>query len=175
MRAAGVFHSCWAARLGSSPCICAVGSGETPVFLEMQQRKALAQELPVKAVALKHQKAVAVSMLLTAFIRRRGGGDPDVAGLAAKHYGFAPPSPCRRTVSPPSCCVSAACWQALPPTVLAPAARLLSAAYSSRRQAGLSTIFPALALASVSALRYGGPVRRRGRGGSLCDGARVPG
>jgi hypothetical protein len=31
----------------------------------MQQRKALAQELPVKAVVLKHQKAVVVSMLLT--------------------------------------------------------------------------------------------------------------
>ncbi|ALR75375.1 MFS transporter [[Enterobacter] lignolyticus] len=38
---------------------------ETPVFLEMQQRKALAQELPVKAIVLKHQRAVAVSMLLT--------------------------------------------------------------------------------------------------------------
>ena len=38
---------------------------ETPIFLEMQKRKALAQELPVKAVALKHQKAVIVSMLLT--------------------------------------------------------------------------------------------------------------
>ncbi|MBV8043808.1 MFS transporter [Pluralibacter sp.] len=38
---------------------------ETPVFLEMQQRKALAQELPVKAVVLKHQRAVVVSMLLT--------------------------------------------------------------------------------------------------------------
>ncbi|MBK3152631.1 MFS transporter, partial [Escherichia coli] len=38
---------------------------ETPIFLEMQQRKALAQELPVKAVALKHQKAVVISMLLT--------------------------------------------------------------------------------------------------------------
>lgn len=57
---------------------------ETPIFLEMQKRKALAQELPVKAVALKHQKAVIVSMLLTAAVRRRGGGDSDVAGLAAK-------------------------------------------------------------------------------------------
>ncbi|MGK9172511.1 MFS transporter [Yokenella regensburgei] len=38
---------------------------ETPVFLEMQQRKALAQELPVKAVVRKHKKAVVVSMLLT--------------------------------------------------------------------------------------------------------------
>ncbi len=39
-------------------------------FLEMQQRKALAQELPVKAVVLKHQKAVAVSMLLTRCCRQ---------------------------------------------------------------------------------------------------------
>lgn len=38
-------------------------------FLEMQQRKALAQELPVKAVALKHQKAVVISMLLTGCCR----------------------------------------------------------------------------------------------------------
>lgn len=38
---------------------------ETPIFLEMQQRKALAQELPVKAVVVKHKKAVVVSMLLT--------------------------------------------------------------------------------------------------------------
>lgn len=38
---------------------------ETPIFLEMQQRKALAQELPVKSVVVKHQKAVVISMLLT--------------------------------------------------------------------------------------------------------------
>ncbi len=57
-------------------------------FLEMQQRKALAQELPVKAVALKHQKAVVISMLLTAAVGWRGGGDPDVAGLAAEALWF---------------------------------------------------------------------------------------
>ena len=38
---------------------------ETPIFLEMQQRKKLAQELPVKSVVVKHQKAVVISMLLT--------------------------------------------------------------------------------------------------------------
>ncbi|ALB71923.1 MFS transporter [Cronobacter muytjensii] len=38
---------------------------ETPVFLEMQQRKALAQELPVKAVVVKHRQGVLISMLLT--------------------------------------------------------------------------------------------------------------
>ncbi|STT01258.1 L-Proline/Glycine betaine transporter ProP [Klebsiella pneumoniae] len=64
---------------------------ETPIFLEMQQRKALAQELPVKAVALKHQKAVVISMLLTWLL--------SAAWLVVilmspvwlqKHYGFAP-------------------------------------------------------------------------------------
>ncbi len=54
----GVFLARWR-------CTCVVGCRETPIFLEMQKRKALAQELPVKAVALKHQKAVIVSMLLT--------------------------------------------------------------------------------------------------------------
>ena len=38
---------------------------ETPIFLEMQQRKMLAQELPVKSVVVKHRKAVVISMLLT--------------------------------------------------------------------------------------------------------------
>lgn len=38
---------------------------ETPVFIEMQQRKALAEELPLKAVVVNHRKAVVVSMLLT--------------------------------------------------------------------------------------------------------------
>lgn len=38
---------------------------ETPVFIEMQQRKALADELPIKTVVMNHKKAIAVSMLLT--------------------------------------------------------------------------------------------------------------
>ncbi len=38
---------------------------ETPVFIEMQKRKALAEELPLKAVVVNHKKAVVVSMLLT--------------------------------------------------------------------------------------------------------------
>ncbi|NDL61343.1 MFS transporter [Acerihabitans arboris] len=38
---------------------------ETPVFIEMQARKALAQELPLKSVVVKHKKAVLISMLLT--------------------------------------------------------------------------------------------------------------
>ena len=38
---------------------------ETPVFAEMQQRKALATEMPLKAVLRSHRGAVAVSMLLT--------------------------------------------------------------------------------------------------------------
>lgn len=38
---------------------------ETPVFTELQQRKALAAELPVKAVLRRHRGAVVLSMLLT--------------------------------------------------------------------------------------------------------------
>ena len=38
---------------------------ETPVFIEMQKRKALAEELPLKSVVVNHKKAVVVSMLLT--------------------------------------------------------------------------------------------------------------
>lgn len=38
---------------------------ETPVFVELQQRKMLARELPVKAVVTRHRKGVVVSMLLT--------------------------------------------------------------------------------------------------------------
>ena len=38
---------------------------ETPVFTELQQRKALAEELPLKTVVRDHRSAVAVSMLLT--------------------------------------------------------------------------------------------------------------
>ncbi|WP_454727188.1 MULTISPECIES: MFS transporter [Cupriavidus] len=38
---------------------------ETPVFAELQQRKALAAEMPLKAVVRDHRGAVAVSMLLT--------------------------------------------------------------------------------------------------------------
>jgi MFS family permease len=38
---------------------------ETPVFAEMQRRKALAAEMPLKAVLRSHRGAVVVSMLLT--------------------------------------------------------------------------------------------------------------
>lgn len=38
---------------------------ETPVFAELQQRKALAAEMPLKSVVRDHRGAVAVSMLLT--------------------------------------------------------------------------------------------------------------
>ena len=38
---------------------------ETPIFIEMQARKALAEELPLKSVVLNHRKEVVVSMLLT--------------------------------------------------------------------------------------------------------------
>ncbi|WP_340622300.1 MFS transporter [Xenorhabdus siamensis] len=38
---------------------------ETPIFKEMQARKALAEELPLKSVILNHKRAITVSMLLT--------------------------------------------------------------------------------------------------------------
>ena len=64
---------------------------ETPIFLEMQQRKALARELPVKAVVLKHQRAVVVSMLLTWLL---SAGIVVVILMSPvwlqKQYGFAP-------------------------------------------------------------------------------------
>ncbi|MEQ1976238.1 MULTISPECIES: MFS transporter [unclassified Xenorhabdus] len=38
---------------------------ETPVFKEMQERKTLAEELPLKTVVFNHKRAIAISMLLT--------------------------------------------------------------------------------------------------------------
>ena len=38
---------------------------ETPIFIEMQERKKLAQDLPLKSVLMEHREAVFVSMLLT--------------------------------------------------------------------------------------------------------------
>ncbi|WP_130833955.1 MFS transporter [[Erwinia] mediterraneensis] len=38
---------------------------ETPVFREMQQRKALAQKLPLHTIFASHKRAIAVSMLMT--------------------------------------------------------------------------------------------------------------
>lgn len=38
---------------------------ETPIFIEMQQLRQLAEELPIKSVVLRHKKAIFISMLLT--------------------------------------------------------------------------------------------------------------
>ncbi|MEE3651856.1 MULTISPECIES: MFS transporter [unclassified Brenneria] len=38
---------------------------ETPIFMEMQAHKKLAEELPLKSVVMNHRKAIVVSMLLT--------------------------------------------------------------------------------------------------------------
>lgn len=38
---------------------------ETPIFVEMQERKKLAQDLPLKSVLMKHRESVIISMLLT--------------------------------------------------------------------------------------------------------------
>ncbi|EOW6743921.1 MFS transporter [Cronobacter dublinensis] len=64
---------------------------ETPIFLEMQQRKALARELPVKAVVVKHRQGVIISMLLTWLL---SAGIVVVILMSPvwlqKQYGFAP-------------------------------------------------------------------------------------
>lgn len=64
---------------------------ETPVFLEMQQRRLLAKELPVKSIILKHRQAVAIAMLLTWLL---SAGIVVVILMSPvwlqKHYGFAP-------------------------------------------------------------------------------------
>jgi MFS family permease len=41
---------------------------ETPVFVELQQRKALADELPLKTVVRDHPRGVVISMLLTWYL-----------------------------------------------------------------------------------------------------------
>ncbi|RLM28191.1 MFS transporter [Brenneria alni] len=38
---------------------------ETPIFMEMQAQKQLAEEMPLKSVVVKHKRAVVISMLLT--------------------------------------------------------------------------------------------------------------
>ncbi|KNC88131.1 MFS transporter [Trabulsiella odontotermitis] len=64
---------------------------ETPIFIELQARKALAEELPVKAVVTKHRQAVAISMLLTWLL---SAGIVVVILMSPvwlqKQYGFAP-------------------------------------------------------------------------------------
>ena len=64
---------------------------ETPIFIEMQQRKTLAEELPIKTVVMNHKKAVAISMLLTWLL---SAGIVVVILMSPvwlqKQYGFAP-------------------------------------------------------------------------------------
>ncbi|MBJ3813511.1 MHS family MFS transporter [Shimwellia pseudoproteus] len=64
---------------------------ETPVFLEMQRRKVLARELPVRTVVMKHRRAVVISMLLTWLL---SAGIVVVILMSPvwlqKQYGFAP-------------------------------------------------------------------------------------
>ncbi|EMH4163168.1 MFS transporter [Pluralibacter gergoviae] len=64
---------------------------ETPVFVEMQQRRALAKELPVKSVVMHHRGAVVMSMLLTWLL---SAGVVVVILMSPvwlqKHYGYAP-------------------------------------------------------------------------------------
>ena len=149
---------------------------ETPIFLEMQQRKALAQELPVKAVVLKHQKAVAVSMLLTWLLSAGVVVVILMSGLAAEalwfcagHYPAGQQHRHHYVVHRLSARRAGGGPLRRQPHFYRrqPAAGgcQLGILPSCRRQ-------PA---AAVSALRYGGALRRRGGGGALCDGAGLPG
>lgn len=63
---------------------------ETPIFPEMQQRKALAQELPVKAVVVRHKRRWWCRCCSLATLGRDCGGDIDVSGVAAKAVRFRP-------------------------------------------------------------------------------------
>ena len=134
---------------------------ETPIFLEMQKRKALAQELPVKAVALKHQKAVIVSMLLTWLL---SAGVVVVILMSPvwlqKHYGFAPAITLQaNSIATIMLCIGC----------------LLAGLAADRFGASLLPPFRRQPAAAVSAVWDGGAVRRRGGGGTLRDGARFPG
>ena len=64
---------------------------ETPIFIELQERKALAEEMPVKTVVTKHRQAVVISMLLTWLL---SAGIVVVILMSPvwlqKQYGFAP-------------------------------------------------------------------------------------
>ena len=144
---------------------------ETPIFLEMQQRKALAQELPVKAVALKHQKAVVISMLLTWLL---SAGVVVVILMSPvwlqKHYGFAPAI----TLQANSIATIMLCIGCL-------LAGLAADRFGASRTFIVGSLLLAVAswafyhLAGASPQRHGGALRRRGGGGALCDGAGLPG
>ncbi len=149
---------------------------ETPIFLEMQKRKALAQELPVKAVALKHQKAVIVSMLLTWLL---SAGVVVVILMSPvwlqKHYGFAPAITLQaNSIATIMLCIGC----------------LLAGLAADRFGASRTFIVGSLLLAAASWAFYhlSGASRSgcfccmgrwgcawRGGGGTLRDGARFPG
>lgn len=142
----------------------------------MQQRKALAQELPVKAVALKHQKAVVISMLLT---RLLSAGVVVVILMSPvwlqKHYGFAPAITLQaNSIATIMLCIGcllaglAADRFGASRTFIVGSLLLAVANWAFYHLAGANT-------AAVYALRYGGALRRRGGGGALCDGAGLPG
>jgi MFS family permease len=56
---------------------------ETPVFAELQQRKALAAELPLKTVVRDHRGAVVIDAADVDAVRWHRGGDPADADLPA--------------------------------------------------------------------------------------------
>lgn len=148
---------------------------ETPIFLEMQQRKALAQELPVKAVPAPEGGGGLYAADLAA-VGRRGGGDPDVAGLATETLWLRPGD-------------DPAGQQHCHDYVVHRLSARRAGGGPLRRQPHLYRRQPAAGgcqlgilspvrrqpAAAVSAVRYGGTLRGRGGGGALCHGAGLPG
>ncbi len=93
---------------------------ETPVFAEMQQRKALAEELPLRAVLRDHRGPIILSMLLTWML---SAGIVVVIlmtpALLQSFYTSARSTRSRPTAWPSCCSASAASALAAWPTALA--------------------------------------------------------
>jgi hypothetical protein len=61
-----------------------------PGIAELQARKALAAELPLKRVLREHKVGVLLSMALTAVVSSHSRGDPDDAHLPAEGLCLSP-------------------------------------------------------------------------------------
>lgn len=150
---------------------------ETPIFIEMQARKALAEELPLKSVVLSHKREVVVSMLLTWLLS---------AGIVVvilmtptylqKQFGIAP----ALTLQANSIA-----------TIMLIAGCIVAGLSADRFGASKTLVVGSVLLAGCSWLFYqtvgvrpgnavrllcaGGVQRRRGGGRAVRDGAGVPG
>ena len=156
---------------GDVPAPLAAG---TPIFLEIRSAKRWLRSCQSKPwwCAIK---AVVVSMLLTASLGGHRGGDFDVAGLAAKQYGFAPAVTLQGgTISRPLCFALAAWPPGWLSIVSVPAFLSLAACYWP---------YPSWAFYHLAGshpeqlfLLYGvvGLCVGRCRGGTVCDGRAFP-